>query len=314
MAIFIGGRSALAFWRASQNRHALSPTKARPRQGVTPKSAELEELDFEKLGLVDRPITLLVASPADRRMLKNVQCCAWEGSALAGSFVKVHSGVYVSTPEAVFLQLAKQKDLVDLIKVGMEFCGFYSIDSKTEGGFSTRPPLTSTLAIGRYLAKAAGVRGVKKANQALSYVVDGSASPAETNAVILLCLPTSLGGFGIPKPELNRCFELPATAKALARQRSFKCDMYWPQLRAAIEYDSDLWHSGEGRLTDDSVRRNAIEHLGLTVITMTKGQLYDARETERIASILMRRLRRYHPSNRKDLLSKRYALRRSVLR
>lgn len=313
MAIFIGGRSALAFWRTSQNRNALTPTKARPRQGFALKCTELKELDLENLGIADGPITLLVASPAERRPLKSVRCCVWEGSALAGSFVKVSPDVYVSTPEAVFLQLAKQQDLVDLIKLGMELCGTYSIDLKMEGGFSTRPALTSTLAIKRYLDKAAGVRGVKIARQALGYIADGSASPAETNAVILLCLPTSLGGFGLPKPELNRRFELPGNAKALARQRSFKCDMYWPQIHMAIEYDSDFWHSGETRHTSDSVRRNAIEHLGLTVITMTRGQLYDARETERIAGILMRRLHRYHPSVRKDLLARRYELRRAVL-
>lgn len=313
MVIFIGGRSALEFWRAAHNRSAASPTKAKPHCGISPKAGDFAGVDFASLGINEQPIAVLVGDYGDRRRIKAISCSAWEGSTLGGSFAKVNQSICVAAPEAVFLQLARRLDMVSLVKLGMELCGTYSIDPTAEGGFRQREPLASVAAIRRYLARAAGVGGAKKANQALSYVVDGSASPAETNAVILLCLPTSLGGFGLPKPELNRRFELPDNAKALARQSTFKCDLYWPQIKTAIEYDSDLWHSGEVRHTGDSVRRNAIEHLGLTVVTMTKGQLYDARETERIALIVARRLHRYHPSNRKDLLARRYELRRAVL-
>lgn len=313
MIIFIEGRSALEFWRAAHSRRVASPTKAKPRRGVSPKAGDFAGVDFAGLGIIERPVSVLVGNYGDRRRIKGISCSVWDGSNLGGSFVKVNQAICVAAPEAVFLQLARRLDMVSLVKLGMELCGTYSICPAVESGFRSREPLTSVAAIDRYLARSEGVQGSRKARQALGYIADGSASPAETNAVILLCLPTSFGGFGLPKPELNRRFELPDNAKALARQRSFKCDMYWPQIHMAIEYDSDFWHSGETRRMSDAVRRNAIEHLGLTVVTMTKGQLYDARETERIALVVARRLRRYHPSVRKDLLARRYELRRAVL-
>jgi hypothetical protein len=57
-----------------------------------------------------------------------------------------------------------------------------------------------------------------------------------------------------------------------------------------VEYDSDQFHTGPLRIAEDSRRRNALLGGGVTVVTVTWQQVYNAIEFERIAGILANRL------------------------
>ena len=59
-----------------------------------------------------------------------------------------------------------------------------------------------------FLDSVGKVNGKAKAKRALKYVIDGSLSPMETMVYMLLCLPVMLGGYGLPKPEMNSIIEL----------------------------------------------------------------------------------------------------------
>ena len=313
MSLYIGGSSALEFWRAMRYRDCVSSTKSKPKPNAAPKAHEIQEAPLLSLGVVSEPLTLIVDNRESRRLLSGATCRVWDGCHIGGSFAKASPGVYVSTPEACFLQMATVLSLVHLVQLGMELCGSYTMQPLARGGFEQREPLSSVETLARYLAKASNVRGVGKARQAIRYIADGSASPAETNVVILLCFPTSLGGYGLPLPLLNKRIDVSSKNQSLTRSSHFKCDLFWPQIKTAVEYDSDFWHFGEDRQAKDAARRNALEAMGVTMVTMTKRQLYDARETDRVAAIVARRLKRYHASSRKGLLAKRHALRLAVL-
>lgn len=52
--------------------------------------------------------------------------------------------------------------------------------------------------------------------------------------------------------------------------------MFWPEANVAIEYDSDLEHTGSARIAEDAQRRNDLTALGITTITATREQVMDA--------------------------------------
>lgn len=127
--------------------------------------------------------------------------------------------------------------------------------------------------------------GVKAAKRASSYLIKGSASPMESLLSMLLCLPPSLGGFGLPRPELNYPIETNEGSVAIRR-----CDLCWPDQQFALEYDSDTFHSDASKLHLDSSRRSALEKAGVHVVSVTKNQVFDRGQLFNLATIASKRL------------------------
>ena len=127
--------------------------------------------------------------------------------------------------------------------------------------------------------------GVKAAKRASSYLIKGSASPMESLLSMLLCLPPSLGGFGLPRPELNCPIETNEGSVAIRR-----CDLCWPDQQFALEYDSDTFHSDASKLHLDSSRRSALEKAGVHVVSVTKNQVFDRGQLFNLATIASKRL------------------------
>ena len=213
------------------------------------------------------------------------------GKVPVGCFMGNEEGYFVSSPEMCFLQMAGQMPLVGLIELGYELCGTYSIPvagdpNVPERGFYYREPLMSAQSLKDFLARMPGVRGHQKAQRALRYLLDGSASPMETKLAILLTLPYKLGGFGLIQPELNSRIIPTKSARWSSSKAFYTCDLYWSDYDLAVEYDSASFHTGSKRIADDSKKRNALVLMGITVITVTTQQLYDKIEFEKIARIL----------------------------
>jgi len=208
-----------------------------------------------------------------------------------GCFVAAKDDLMVSSPEFCFLQMASELSLVELIELGFELCGEYSLfveddPDVSESGFYNRKALTSTKKLDAFVARMPHVWGQLKARRALRYLLDGSASPMETKLAILLTLPYKLGGYGFIPPKLNSRLMPSKTAKRTSSKGFYSCDLYWPDYGVAVEYDSDLFHTGSTRIADDSKRRNTLALMGVTVITVTKQQLYSSRELEKVTKIL----------------------------
>lgn len=71
--------------------------------------------------------------------------------------------------------------------------------------------------------------------------------------------------------------------KLLTKIILYICDLYWPAARLAVEYDSDLAHTGSHRIARDSRRRNEIQSMGVAVVTITKAQAYSLSEFDMVA-------------------------------
>ena len=241
------------------------------------------------------PLHVMLSKPSARKTPLEINQHVFKGVTPAGCFVGSGEGYMVSTPEFCFLQLANQLPLPRLIQLGYELCGGYSIPlvgdlEVPKRGYYEREPFTETKALQAFIERMSGVKGHQKAMRALRYILDGSASPMETKLSMLLTLPYNLGGYGFFFPELNYRITPSKTALRSASKSYYVCDLFWPDYDLAVEYDSDYCHTGTKNIAADSKKRNALALMGITVITVTKNQLYSRIELEKVARILANHL------------------------
>lgn len=285
MAIFIGHKTALAYWRTHDRNWAQPISQAAPQENNSPYYSQIDTGILWKFSTDEKPVSILVSCKANMRKSQNLSPRIWSGKHPSRSFYKIAQDLYISTPEATFLQLGKESSLIQLITIGYELCGSYGLSAQSDSGFLRREPRSNPQLIERYLEKCDGIHGVKAAKRASSYIAKGSASPMESLLSMLLCLPPSLGGFGLPRPELN--FPIETNEGGIVMRR---CDLYWPDQRFALEYDSDTFHSDASKLHLDSSRRSTLEKAGVHVVSVTKNQVFDRGQLFNLATIVSKRL------------------------
>ena len=122
-------------------------------------------------------------------------------------------------------------------------------------------------------------------------VLDNSASPMETVVSMLGFLPHKLGGFGIPSPVLNYQIKLTDKERHLLKRRELYLDAYWENSKVALEYDSTMFHGTPKERTTDSKRRDFLLSKGITVITLTKDQVFNYALFHNVMMQLARQLR-----------------------
>lgn len=203
MAIFIGHRTALAYWRTHDRNWAQPISRAAPQENNSPYYAQMDTGILWKFGIDEKPVSILVSCKANMRKSQNLSPRIWSGKHPSRSFYKIAQDLYISTPEATFLQLGKELSLIQLITVGYELCGSYGLSVQSSSGFLRREPRSNPQFIERYLEKCEGIHGVKAAKRASSYLIKGSASPMESLLSMLLCLPPSLGDLACPARSLT---------------------------------------------------------------------------------------------------------------
>ncbi len=305
MALYLGEHSSLALWRALGD-SVPRPASSRSRIPAGPphRIRELGEDELHYLRLAGYPasrLDVLVASAGDRRHAEGLHCRIWAAAVPQRSFAKLSDNVFLSSPEFTFLQMAAHLSLVQLIELGFELCGRYATHRGPAHARAARrvapEPSTTPDKLVAYLSKCENVKGLKKARRAARYVMGGSESPMETKLALILCLPPALGGFGLPRATLNRelVLELADADGSMPVRRVVRCDLYWPGPReVAIEYESDEWHLGSRKFSEDSMRRNDIVSTQVQVLTVTKNQVlnlaYWPTLAGRVASVMGRKL------------------------
>lgn len=284
-----------AFQDARDYRRTLErDTKAAVKfleSAVTPKFAPaVRDRFFSDESL----IRTTVAHARLRRAGGGIETSVRKGPFHPRSFMRIEDGLYVSTPEMAFCEMASVLSLERLIALGFELCGTYRRASTFGLARYDATPLTSPGALASFIEKSPQFKGVKKARRALPCILAGSASPRESELAMLLCLPYSLGGYGLPHPTMNAEMPLPKNVAATGRS-SLRCDLYWPAARLDVEYDSAEFHSAERLLANDSMRRIALESMDVTSVNLTaehlrRASLFDE-AAQGIARILGKRVR-----------------------
>lgn len=147
------------------------------------------------------PLHCVVPKPRNRRNIKNGHCHVFGGemNAICLHRSTDESSLCVVSPEVLFLEMAAQLSGIELVKLGYELCGVYSLPMSqpnyagTPRGYSRRKALTSVARLTAHVASQSNNRSVKKARWALRYVLDGSASPRETELSMLMVFTQEIG-------------------------------------------------------------------------------------------------------------------------
>ena len=277
--------SALEYWRSVRVGSRSFRAVEDPRRflAAPPRKGELADPGPWWL---TRPLHVLVGNETARRSSSEVVCHVESASLPVGAVLDTQNGFSVCSPELCFVQMANALGLEKLIELGFELCGTYDTwcDEVRECA-----PLTTVQRLRAFVDGLGPVHGRKKAARALRYVMDNSASPRETVLAMLLCLPYRLGGYGIEAPQLNYRIELGRRERRIAGRSYLVCDLYWPSVKLDVEYDGGD-HAEAERMAKDSMRRDALISLGVTVISVTKWQLEHSGELNGIAHVIAERL------------------------
>jgi len=301
MKTFISHQSALEYWRISLTVPQRSSHK-RSRISLPDNLPAKEQAGISEQTLpVTLPLHIMLKKQSTSRLSKKFKQHIFTGKTPEGCFINIDDSIFVSSPEFCFLQMANKYALLGLIELGYELCGSYSMpaartvtgDSRAlEKGFYDRQPLTNTKKLESFLSRMSGIKGHQNAMRALRYILDGSGSPMETKLSMFLTLPYKLGGFGFPKPELNKRIILSKADKRVSDKSFYICDLFWTDYGLAVEYDSEQYHSGRNKIAEDSKKRNSLAMIGVIVITVTKTQIFDSKEFEKVIGAISKRLRK----------------------
>ena len=292
MRWIISHQSALEYWRKTDAKGVLAGKRLRAMKPQA-RLFGTAELRADKFWGFAVPLHVLVGSGNARKVNRYMHSHVSPGEFPDGSFVRMDSGLVISSPELCFLQMAGEIPFANLVALGFELCGTYRLDRESADGKGFRGdlPLTSAYSLGSYASRAVGLKGRKNAMKALSFIADGSASPMETILAILLVLPYRLGGYGFPMPLFNHRIDMPASVvKADGKSKYYYCDFYWPDKKVAVEYDSDAFHTGSERIAEDAIRRNALSRMGITVVTAARMLVFNSLKMHEFAEVLSKLL------------------------
>ena len=301
--IVLSNASAFLFWRAFTGRvkrlHAVDLAQLAMESApghLTPEmQVQLMALGFHPSA--KHPVDLAFFSQQRRSRATWVRAHALNLPPDARAVLRISEHVAVVCPELCFLQMAKRFSPGQLILAGYELCGTYA-QVGPDSTLQERVPLTSVAAIRAFAAELPHTN-TASALSALDFVLDGAASPTEAKTAMLLTLPTSRGGYGLPAPQLNP--ELPVTSEArrLYRRGKVRPDLYWPAAHFELEYDGGV-HEGETAHASDVARLGALAVMGVDVLALSAAQLYDAAAFHELAGVVASHLGRRLRIRRRD--------------
>ena len=328
MRIYVQGRSALAHYRSPEARLDIErvPRRICALEDATASIVQIREMRTYRLGIgdidVNHPLDVLVPTRAKRGHSRSVRPRVWSTPIRGNAFRCVDREQYVSSPEFMFLQLATELSLVELIEVGMELCGTYrrSVPLAHLGSgemecvtLYNMPVLTTPRRIEGFLNAMPKAPGIRAAKKALSYILPISASPLETAVYLLLCLPRSLGGYGLPKPVLNPPISFSKSGRRYTLRRSAKPDLLWKHVKLDVECNGEENH-GENQRPADSMRRKALERMKYEVIELTKEEIYNVVIFHAVALRIAHKLgKQMRPEHERNFEEKRAKLRSQLL-
>ncbi len=221
MKLYLAYQSAVDYWSYYDLASRAQIVKTWDTAFGSPTRELVSDAQLET-PYIQLPLHVVVRGKDNKRNFSEIVCHSIGKTIPQRSFVSHSKHVAVSSPEACFVQMANKLPLTQLVQLGFELCGTYATDPLS-GQLLKRLPRTNLQYLKNYVVKAKGIKGSAKAKQALLYIHENSASPMETKLTMLLTLPTSLGGYALPKPELNKVVEVDEGW----RIKTYRCDLVW---------------------------------------------------------------------------------------
>lgn len=165
------------------------------------------------------------------------------------------------------------RSLVNVVRRAMEFLGTYRLGASDEDAIFDQPPLMTFDSGCKLVQSVAKRRASTVMLRALELAVPNSGSPRETDLVLMLTLPVELGGYGLPRPALNKLQKGSADWLDVSGDAYIMPDLLWEDESLVVEYYGHKSHRDRGwRKTDrDIMRANTLRVMGFTVLEVTHG-------------------------------------------
>lgn len=292
MGMCIGYESALRYWLTKTGDEALPEPAS--SAAIVRATAGLREAREESLPFGPderRPLHLLVH---DRRLghrMDGAVAHVVSRPLPEGSLCHLSGDNTIASPELTYAQAAASEPLLETVRVGCYLCSTFFIGDDGRDYTGERRQLTTVEALRAYVDRLPpGTRGVRRAREALAYVIDGLASPTEVFLGMAYGMPPDRGGMGPFVMHANQRIEIDERIQELLGSRFLKGDLYLPEFGADLEYDSRRFHTGQYRLDHTQARRNAIEAMGIKTISATYGQINTFAKFENFTWMLRKRL------------------------
>ena len=284
--------SALNFYRScdlsrAQLKHTLLDTRQcnaileQAGRDCTPSA--LKQLNHAGMRAMDRKGRVHVLVPARNatRISESFSYHTWTLPSPRGSLTRINDSCYVVSPETLFVQMARTHSWIELALLGIELCGHYKI---TDTSKNRKKPLTTPDKLRKRIEKMPpGSKGIRAARKALRYILPGARSAMEAKTMLLLCLPRTAGGYGYPLPEFDHEVPIPEQLRCMEGWENHYCDLFWKHASLDVEYDSDEEHGIEQAI-NDAQRAATLTALGLSVISLRKGDVFNAEAFDRAAA------------------------------
>lgn len=255
----------------------VPPHVLRPTAGVASYLAEC-------LPFLPRPYHVAVFRPEDRRVLRDVRCHVAAPSVLSAPHWRIASGVFVPAPELALIELARGYGLPEVAAAAAALCSAYAL--RLGGALVERCPSASAASIRAACEAHGDLPGCGVVERSLPWLAVGAASPRETALALVLSLPGRFGGYGLPVPMLNKPLLVGDRKRNLADCAHYVADLCWPTSQLVVEYDSDEYHLTSRQQRHDAVRRMVLEEVGYRVVSVTRLQLNDPREMNKVAKVI----------------------------
>lgn len=243
----------------------------------------------------------------------------WQGFVPYEGVITLSETSAVCSPEFCYLQVASSvrtivreqleswQYAVILIELGCELCGLYAKQNNKRGYKKRLHSLTTTSKIWKFLVRMGHEYGAPVLCKAMTWVIDGLRSPMETCLYLLLCLPTHMGGAGLPAPLANPLLKVPKELWGKTKLRHIIPDLFWPEYGLMVEYDSDEQH--ENRVAEDQERRELAQEMGYAVVTVRLRDMEDISKLRTKMESIARRLNRSLPASTTGFLTRQKKLR-----
>lgn len=293
MDLVISHDSALRFLdlcarKAPPSTHQIEPI---PYPGGLPYECacckrDFKEFALERFACAGKPIDVLVPDKSFIRRVGGFALHSAGGTLPDGSLLDAGGGVITCSAPMLFIQLSQGKSLIDCIKLGFFLCATYSLEPSSRTGTVERSALAEPKDLDSFVKGAHYLRGARNAAAALPWVLEGSASPMETELALKFFLPHELGGLGFERPIMNHPVPLTALGQKILHKEIVRVDVCWPEHGIGLEYDSEAEHGTVEKHGDDQARALVLESMGIHVESVTKKQVDDPRQLKILANML----------------------------
>ena len=196
---------------AASKRIDLLPPDPSPGKRWTRNLLEGIDLGLT-FGFAGKTIDFAVPDRSARVRVSDSTWTVYAKGVPSGSFIRTRCStkncvLAISSPELLFVELAKYMHPVEHLMLGHELCGTFSRDAEDPyNGPVTYgvQPATSVERIHRFLAEAKSIHGIDAARTSIEYLNDSAWSPTESLVAALLRLPMDSLGFDFGELELNK--------------------------------------------------------------------------------------------------------------